>query len=149
MVSGKAIGDIGEQLVVDYLEAMGIEVVARNWRAGGGRGCVGELDLVARDGECLLVVEVKSRGGSGGSGGRRSSRGVGGRDIVVVGDSGGGGDFGDFSPEGAFTAQKIERMMLATQRYLESVDWSGDVEFCLAAVDLCSCAIRFYRDIRL
>jgi putative endonuclease len=56
------IGRIGEQLAARYLTEHGLEIVARNWR-GGGEGLRGELDLVARDGGCLVVVEVKTRRG--------------------------------------------------------------------------------------
>jgi putative endonuclease len=37
---------------------MGYKVVARNWRAEDGTG---ELDVVAWDGETLVIVEVKTR----------------------------------------------------------------------------------------
>jgi putative endonuclease len=42
---------------VDWLRARGCKVLARNFK--GKRG--GEVDIVARDGEQLLFVEVKTR----------------------------------------------------------------------------------------
>jgi putative endonuclease len=49
-------GRAGEEEAARFLEARGLEVVARNVRAGGG-----EIDLVARDGRAVVFVEVKWR----------------------------------------------------------------------------------------
>ncbi|MCX6590927.1 MAG: YraN family protein [Acidobacteria bacterium] len=54
----QALGRHGEDLAHRYLEGHGLRVVARNYRAPGG---VGEIDIVARDGETIVFVEVKSR----------------------------------------------------------------------------------------
>lgn len=54
----QAMGRRGEDLAHRYLEGHGLRVVARNYRAPGGAG---EIDLVARDGETIVFVEVKSR----------------------------------------------------------------------------------------
>jgi len=51
-----AVGRYGEQLAVDHLQAAGLSVLARNWRCREG-----ELDIVARDGDQLVFVEVKTR----------------------------------------------------------------------------------------
>ena len=48
----------GEDLAHRYLRANGFTVVARNWRPPQGGG---EIDIVAREGEWLLFVEVKTR----------------------------------------------------------------------------------------
>jgi putative endonuclease len=45
-----------ESLAAQYLEARGLEVLARNLRCKAG-----ELDLVCRDGDVLAVVEVRQR----------------------------------------------------------------------------------------
>lgn len=50
------IGRAGENTAARFLESEGIEVLARNCRYPKG-----ELDIVARDGRCLVFVEVKSR----------------------------------------------------------------------------------------
>jgi putative endonuclease len=52
----RALGEYGEQLAARYLEERGMAVIARNWRCKHG-----ELDLVARDGDCLVFCEVKTR----------------------------------------------------------------------------------------
>lgn len=43
-------------------------MLRRNWRPVRG----GELDLVCRDGDCLVFVEVKTRTGNGHGGARRA-----------------------------------------------------------------------------
>ncbi|GAC1632296.1 MAG: YraN family protein [Nevskia sp.] len=52
-------GAEAETRALRHLEARRLRLVARNWRCRGG-----ELDLVMRDGETLVVVEVRSRGRS-------------------------------------------------------------------------------------
>ncbi len=60
--SAKAVlGDYGERLAERYLRERGVVILDRNWRWGR----FGELDLVARDGGCLVGVEVKTRRGGG------------------------------------------------------------------------------------
>ena len=54
----QAMGRHGEDLAHRYLENQGLLVVARNYRAPSGSG---EIDIVARDGETIVFVEVKSR----------------------------------------------------------------------------------------
>ncbi|MDQ2756412.1 MAG: YraN family protein [Actinomycetota bacterium] len=46
----------GERLAERYLRERGFTVLARNWRCR-----VGEVDIVALDGDCLVVCEVKTR----------------------------------------------------------------------------------------
>ena len=55
-----ALGQRGEQLAMEYLRTQGMTVLDRNWRPRG-QGVRGELDLVARDGDDLVIVEVKTR----------------------------------------------------------------------------------------
>ncbi|MCK1820980.1 YraN family protein [Streptomyces sp. XM83C] len=52
-----ALGRYGETLAARRLTASGMAVLARNWRAGRS----GEIDIVARDGDVLVVCEVKTR----------------------------------------------------------------------------------------
>lgn len=49
-------GDAGEELAARFLEARGMAIVARNYRTR-----LGEIDLIARDGEVLVFVEVRLR----------------------------------------------------------------------------------------
>jgi putative endonuclease len=52
----RRLGDKGERLAAQHLEARGCEVIARNFRTR-----FGELDLVARDERFLVFCEVKTR----------------------------------------------------------------------------------------
>ena len=50
------IAKIGESLAVKHLNARGCEILARNYRA-----LRGEIDIIVRDGEFTVFVEVKTR----------------------------------------------------------------------------------------
>ncbi|QEV20511.1 YraN family protein [Streptomyces alboniger] len=52
-----ALGKYGEDLAARRLVEAGMTVLERNWRAGR----TGEIDIVAMDGEALVVCEVKTR----------------------------------------------------------------------------------------
>ncbi len=54
----QGLGTAGERLARRHLEGMGYAFVTANWRYPGG-----ELDLVMRDGDVLVFVEVKTRRG--------------------------------------------------------------------------------------
>jgi putative endonuclease len=60
-----AVGRFGEQTAARHLEAAGLTILERNWRPPSGSELRGELDLVAREGAALVVVEVKTRSGTG------------------------------------------------------------------------------------
>lgn len=55
-----AVGRYGEDVAAAHLVRAGWQVVDRNWR-----GPAGEIDIVALHGEDLVVVEVKTRSGTG------------------------------------------------------------------------------------
>ncbi|MET8942970.1 YraN family protein [Streptomyces sp. NPDC004542] len=52
-----ATGKYGEDLAARRLGEAGLTVLERNWRCGR----TGEIDIVARDGDVLVVCEVKTR----------------------------------------------------------------------------------------
>ncbi len=96
-------GRIGEKVAGDALGKRGYELVERNWRCARG-----EVDIVARDGDCWAFVEVKTRRGS------RSEL-----------------------PEDGLTPNKLERLVELAETYLaehdlEDVDWRID----LVAIEL-------------
>ncbi len=52
----RLLGNRGEAIAAAYLEQQGYTIVARQWRCA-----LGEIDLVARDGDMLVFVEVRTR----------------------------------------------------------------------------------------
>ena len=56
--SNRALGAYGESLAERHLVARGQVLLDRNWRCPAG-----EIDLVLRDGDVLVVCEVKTRRG--------------------------------------------------------------------------------------
>lgn len=48
-------GYAAEERVMQVYQASGMRLAARRWRGGGG-----EIDLVMRQGDCLIFVEVKA-----------------------------------------------------------------------------------------
>ena len=54
----QGLGDAGEGMARRHLEQLGYELVATKWRCPSG-----ELDLIMRDGEVVVFVEVKTRRG--------------------------------------------------------------------------------------
>ena len=51
------IGQRAEDIAADFLRAKGLRIVERNFRRR-----LGELDIVALDGDVLVIAEVRSRG---------------------------------------------------------------------------------------
>ena len=49
-------GKLGEEIAANYLVGKGYEIVERNWR-----NTHKEIDIIAKDGEDLVSVEVKTR----------------------------------------------------------------------------------------
>lgn len=52
----KEFGSFGEDIACDYLCEHGYEILERNFK-----NRYGEVDIIAKDGDCLCIVEVKSR----------------------------------------------------------------------------------------
>jgi putative endonuclease len=92
------LGKHGEETAASYLRQQGYTILARNWRCP-----VGEIDIVAREGEILAFVEVRTRRG---------------------------GRFG--TPEESITPAKQAKLVEVAQTYLqevgpEDVAWRIDV----------------------
>ncbi|WP_432400603.1 YraN family protein [Wukongibacter sp. M2B1] len=52
----KNIGDIGENRAVEFLKKKGYKILSRNYRCR-----FGEIDIIAKDRNCFVFVEVKTR----------------------------------------------------------------------------------------
>ena len=105
MHSRKVTGEQGEDLACTLLQEKSYQIVERHWRCARG-----EIDIVAKDGDCWAFVEVKTRHGS--------QAGL---------------------PEEALTKSKWERISELAQTYmgdhnLVDVDWRID----LVAIELYS-----------
>jgi putative endonuclease len=57
MNKAKELGNKGEELAIAHLKSIGYQILDLNWYAGHL-----ELDIVAQDGNELVIVEVKARG---------------------------------------------------------------------------------------
>lgn len=84
----KQIGKIGEAAAAEYLIKKGYEIVCRNFSTR-----FGEIDLICRDNDTIVFVEVKAKTG---------------------------GDFG--SPEEMFTRYKKEKVKRMATIYLKGIE---------------------------
>lgn len=103
MEDRKKLGRWGEDVAATILEAQGYLVVERNWRCHG----VGEVDLVARHGDCLVFVEVRVRRGR------------------AYGTS-----------EESITATKQKRLVALVDAYTQAHDWQGNCRIDVIALEL-------------
>ncbi|NGP62550.1 YraN family protein [Paenibacillus thiaminolyticus] len=55
-------GAAAERMAAERLQALGYRIIHRNWRCR-----TGEIDIIARDGNCWVFVEVRSRYGLAGA----------------------------------------------------------------------------------
>jgi putative endonuclease len=95
------VGKYGERVALQHLEDAGFEILARNWRCPDG-----EIDIVARDRDVLVICEVKTRSGVG---------------------------FG--LPAEAITRKKADRLRLLACRWLQQHPAGGaDVRFDVVSV---------------
>jgi putative endonuclease len=54
--ANQLLGAAAERIAADYLRAQGLEILELNFRRR-----LGELDIVAREGDVLVIVEVRTR----------------------------------------------------------------------------------------
>ena len=98
----KGLGAMGERLAVEMLERKGVRILARNWRCRQG-----EIDIVAKDGDVIALVEVKTRRGRA---------------------------YG--TPEEGVTPAKQRKLCALAERYIEATGWEGAVRIDVVAVEL-------------
>ena len=92
------LGARGEGLAREYLEAKGYDIVATNFRCQWGG-----TDIIARDGTCLVFVEVRTR-----------------RDLGTYG-----------TPEESISNRKRDKLVATAENYIQSCsplpeDWRID-----------------------
>ncbi|HZT06625.1 MAG TPA: YraN family protein [Chloroflexota bacterium] len=97
MDSRRATGRLGEEIATAFLSRKGYRILERNVRTR-----YGEIDIVARDGNCLVFVEVRTV-----------------RTTFVL-------------PEESISPRKQHRMIALAQQYLQRAgnsndDWRADV----------------------
>jgi putative endonuclease len=104
----KALGRQGEDLAAVYLAQQGYHIITRNWRTRSG-----ELDIVAREGEWLVFVEVRTR------------RTRGGVSEPLLG-----------SPEESVTPRKQLQLVTMADAYLFEMKWDGFWRIDVVALEL-------------
>jgi putative endonuclease len=104
----RSLGRQGEEIAAAYLEGMGYELVVRNWRTRAG-----ELDIVAREGNWLVFVEVRTR-----------------RAAVDGGTPALG------IPEESVTPRKQMRLVAMSEAYLFEMPWQGTWRIDVIALEL-------------
>jgi len=98
----KSLGPLGEALAEERLRTLGYAILDRNWRTREG-----EIDIVAKEGEVIVFVEVRAR--------RTRTFGL---------------------PEESITPQKQERLMKTALAYLEENKlYEMDCRFDLIALE--------------
>ncbi len=93
-------GAIAEQIAQAYLIKKGYRIVTANWYY-----CPLELDIVAMDGDELVIVEVKSRYGDGFD-----------------------------HPTEAISRKKMRQVIEAAEAYIQETGWEKDTRFDLITV---------------
>lgn len=104
----QALGRRGEDLAAAYLDEQGYEIIARNWRTRSG-----ELDIVARDGDWLVFVEVRARRGKGGAA----------PPLLGI-------------PEESVTPRKQLQLAMMADAYLFELPWDGPRRIDVIALEL-------------
>jgi putative endonuclease len=56
MMNRRELGNLGEEQVAGYLRRKGWEILERNYRFAGR-----EIDIIAREGDVIVFIEVKKR----------------------------------------------------------------------------------------
>lgn len=101
MHTSKQVGDAGENYATEFLRFKGFEIMHRNWRSGKL-----EIDIVAKDKNRLVFVEVKSR-------------------LMVI---------DEVHPEDKVNADKQRKLILAAQHYLMKNPHNGPLRFDIVSV---------------
>ncbi len=102
MAKHNDLGRLGEEMAVEYLREKGYGVLERNWKLGDL-----EVDIIARVGETIVLVEVKTRSS----------------DWMQ-------------RPEEAVDRRRRDRLCRAANAYVKGKRWNGDVRIDIIAIIL-------------
>lgn len=102
MAEHNDLGKTGEEFAAEFLKNKGYRILAVNWRFGKD-----EIDLIARDGEELVIVEVKTRKTN---------------------------YFGE--PETFVSRQKQKALIRCANQYIRQHGFDGDTRFDIVAIIL-------------
>ena len=105
-------GKIGEDLSVEYLIQKGYKIIERNFECRQG-----EIDIIAKDGDILVFVEVKSRSNP---------------------------NYGN--PEDFVDLKKQVNIIKAADAYIELMGYEGEVRFDIVSVYLDTNKIELIKD---
>lgn len=114
MYANSEIGAMGEEVAARWLADNGFEILERNWRAGRY-----ELDIIARRGDDVHFVEVKTR-----------------KSGALT------------APEEAITPAKFRSLHRAASAYLDANELDADARFDVVAVEYSGtrCTARYIPD---
>ncbi|NPA90405.1 MAG: YraN family protein [Chloroflexi bacterium] len=97
------LGHLGENLAVQALQERGYRILERNVRVPG----IGEIDILAQDGDTLVIVEVRTRRGAP-----------------------------PFAPHDSVGPRKQAKLRTLAQTIAYAREWEGPVRVDLVAVEL-------------
>ncbi len=100
MAKHNELGKLGEEMAVEYLRTKGYTILITNWRLGDL-----EVDIIARVGETIVLVEVKTRSS----------------DWMQ-------------RPEEAVDRRRRDRLCRAANAYVKGKRWNGDVRIDIVAI---------------
>ena len=95
-------GNTGETLAADFLQQKGFEVVTRNYRYKHA-----EIDLIVKQNNMLVFVEVKTRSSS---------------------------SFGE--PEAFVDSRKASKIFEGAEQYVYETNWNGNIRFDIVSVKM-------------
>ncbi len=101
--SRQRVGQMGEELAANHLQERGYAILERNLRLPG----IGEIDILAQDGETLVVGEVRTRRGGA-----------------------------PFSPDDSVGPRKQAKLAELAQAVAYIREWEGSLRVDLVAVEL-------------
>lgn len=112
MASHNDVGRYGENLAENYLVSCGYQIICVNWRYK-----YWEVDIIARDGDCLVFIEVKSR------------------KTTLYGDP------ADFVDE-----KKQHNLIKAAEEYIYITSYIGEIRFDIVSVYLKDSRVELIKD---